>query len=380
MRSLFDDTGRDVASLVGAESGAVAATGWDALLQASGIFFNSGTWISVPCASKPETSFRFHPCVLGSAEHQAYTAEQLLLRCTKVLHALLSLSRADASPDGVLDMEACLGDAGFSDALSHLAVLASAHLHSRLERADHGFDVDMLDDGSTGLSATIALQGDVAGRQIEIETLKSCMRPVFKASNSNTQHCPLVVVYGEPGTGKSFLADHVLSRLENQFKANEGEGAAGAVVEYSLKTQARGRDAVRDGLHRMGLALHDKIGVGASASVDDVLGSDSKPPRLRHFLLQKRFVIVADDADTEGCSELLLHVPQSTQPCALVLTSQYGSDIILQLEGSLRSGDLVRIQLQCFEPEVSMQLVDSVCSHDDYALSRGSCWLGSRRF
>jgi hypothetical protein len=127
----------------------------------------------------------------------------------------------------------------------------------------------------------------------------------------------------------------------------------------------------------MGLALHDKIGVGASASVDDVLGSDSKPPRLRHFLLHKRFVIVADDADTEGCSELLLHVPQSTQPCALVLTSQYGSDIIRQLEGSQRSGDLVRIQLQCFEPEVSMQLVDSVCSHDDYALSRGSllAWL-----
>ena len=131
MRSLFDETGRGVASLVGAESGAVAATGWDALLQASGIFFNSGTWISVPCASKPETSFRFHPCVLGSAEHQAYTAEQLLLRCTKVLHALLSLSRADASPDGVRDMEACLGDAGFSDALSHLAVLASVMTEAR---------------------------------------------------------------------------------------------------------------------------------------------------------------------------------------------------------------------------------------------------------
>jgi hypothetical protein len=142
----------------------VATTGWDALLQASGILFNSGTWISVPCASKPETSFLFHACVLGSGEHQAYTAEQLLLRCTKVLHALLSLSPADTSPDGVLDMEACLGDAGFSDALSHLAVLASAHLHSRLERADHGFDVEMLDDGSTGLSATIALQGDVAGK------------------------------------------------------------------------------------------------------------------------------------------------------------------------------------------------------------------------
>ena len=120
MRSLFDETGRGVALLVGAELGAVATSGWDALLQASGIFVNSGTWISVPCASKPETSFRFHACVLGSGEHQAYTAEQLLLRCTKVLHALLSLSPADTSPDGALDMAARLlimynNDARFTD-------------------------------------------------------------------------------------------------------------------------------------------------------------------------------------------------------------------------------------------------------------------------
>ena len=131
------------------------------------------------------------------------------------------------------------------------------------------------------------------------------MRPVFESS-FNGRHCPLVVVYGQPGTGKSFLADHVLSRLENEFKANEGEGNAGAVVEeYSCKIQARGRDAVRDGLHKMGLTLYDKVGVGASASVDDVLGSDSKPQRLRNFLLKKRFVIVADDSDAEGCN---LHI------------------------------------------------------------------------
>jgi hypothetical protein len=168
------------------------------------------------------------------------------------------------------------------------------------------------------------------------------------------------------------LADHAVSRLENEFKANEGDRsrAGAALEEYSFKIQARGRDAVRDGLHRLGLTIYDKLGLGSSATVDDVLGSDSKPQRLRNFLQKHRFVIVADDCDAEGCSELLLHVPPSTKPCALVVTSQYGSDVIPQLEGSARAADLVRIHLDCFQPHVSLQLVDAVCGHDNYSSVR----------
>ncbi len=76
---------------------------------------------------------------------------QLLARCTKVLHPLLNLSHADTSPDGVLDIEASLGDTNFFDALSHLAVLASAKLHSTIELTDRRFDIELIDEESTGL-------------------------------------------------------------------------------------------------------------------------------------------------------------------------------------------------------------------------------------
>jgi hypothetical protein len=263
-------------------------------------------------------------------------------------------------------MEESLGEAHFFDAMAHLAVLVSAHLHSAIERSDRRFDVEIIDEGSTGLSATIAAQGDVAGRQEEMEKLNVAIRPVIDPS-VHDKHCPLIVIDGQPGTGKPFLADHAVSRLENEFKANEGDRsrADAALEELSFKIQARGRDAVRDGLHRLGLTIYDKLGLGSSATVDDVLGSDTKPQRLRSFLQKHRFVIVADDCDAEGCSELLRHVPQSIKPCALVVASQYGSDVIPQLEGSASAADLVRIHLDCFQPHVSLQLVDAICGHDN---------------
>ena len=171
--SLFHASGGELSPLVKAALGAAPTSEWDAVLRASSIVFHSNTWIHVPCASKPESSFRFHSCVLGSSECQAYTAEQLLACCTKALHPLLNLAHADTSPDGVLDMEESLGEAQFFDALAHLAVLASAHLHSAIERSDRRFDVEIIDEGSTGLSATIAAQGDVAGRQEEIARMLS---------------------------------------------------------------------------------------------------------------------------------------------------------------------------------------------------------------
>jgi hypothetical protein len=48
----------------------------------------------------------------------------------------------------------------------------------------------------------------------------------------------------------------------------------------------------------MGLALAAQLNVGTAASVDDVL------PRLTECLRSHRFVIIADDADSEALGEL----------------------------------------------------------------------------
>ncbi len=315
----------------------------------------------MPCALQLELRF----CGFTVSESQGSLDEVLLARCLETLRPLLNLPRADTSPDGILEMEACLGDVGFFDALTHLAVLASSHLRLKLEQSNPCFEVEMIDEGSMGLSASIAPPGHVTARELEMECLNHHIRPVFESS-FDKRHCPLIVVFGLPGTGKSFLTDHVLSRLENQFKAREGESCWENVEEYSCKFQARGRDAVRDGLHKMGLALCAKLDVGSSASADDILGSNSKPRRLHDFLLEKRFVIVADDCDTQGCTELLYHVPQSTKPCCLILTSMFGFDIISQLEGSFRKSDLVCVHLESFTPKASLQLVNAFCNTHDY--------------
>jgi hypothetical protein len=55
------------------------------------------------------------------------------------------------------------------------------------------------------------------------------------------------------------------------------------------------------------------------------------------FLQNQRFVILADDADADALDELLRHVPPSSKPCALVLTSQFGPAIITDLLKRLRS-------------------------------------------
>ena len=80
----------------------------------------------------------------------------------------------------------------------------------------------------------------------------------------------------------------------------------------------------------MGLALAAQLNVGTAASVDDVL------PRLTECLRSHRFVILADDADSEALGELLKHVLKSSKPCALVLTSQFGSQSTTDILQRLR--------------------------------------------
>jgi hypothetical protein len=270
--------------------------------------------------------------------------------------------------DGNCILEGVFDGGEFFDCLSHLAALASPVLGSIHHSSTNA--VELFDTDQAGLSATVTSHV-LTGRDEEASVVDGCIRPVFALADSSS-HCKLVLVHGIPGTGKSSLADSALSRCDTAYKASDGTGGTGQVVEeYSYKIQARKRDSVRDGLHKMGLSLCGSLGIGSDSSVDHVL------PRLRQFLHMQRFVILADDADEDGLDELLLHLPRSSKPCALIVTSQYGDSLISKINRSDRRDDLVAVELRCFEPKVSLKLVEAICQFSEYAESRAQLqsWL-----
>jgi tetratricopeptide (TPR) repeat protein len=345
---------------MGAPCGMEQASGWNVLCHASAFILNDQEWLSVPRSGEPW----FRACV----SVQGLTHEDLFSRCRKVLQPLLDATPSDVyAADGKYSIEGMFDAREFFDCLSHLAVFASPVLgticHSSVAA------VELLDAEQAGLSATVTSHV-LTGRDAEARVVDNCIRPVFTLGDSSS-HCKLVLIHGIPGTGKSSLADSALSRLDTDYMASDSIGGAGQVVEeYSCKIQARRSDSVRDGLHKMGLSLCHQLGIGSAASIEDVLGSDLKPPRLRQFLQAQRFVILADDADEDGFKELLLHVPRSSKPCALIVTSQFGASLISQIIQSDRKYDIIAVELFCFKPEVSLKLVEAICQSSRYAESR----------
>jgi hypothetical protein len=329
-------------------------SGWDVLLHASTFILNDQEWLSVPSSFEPS----FHACVLV----QGLASEDLFSRCTKVLRPLMNAAVSDVyASDGNCILEGIFDGSDFFDCLSYLAVLASPVLGSK--RCSLVNSVELLSTEQAGLSATVTSHL-LTGRDVEASVVDGCIRPVFHLKDSRS-HCKLVLIHGIPGTGKSSLADTVLSRLETAYKASDIIMSTNQVVEeYSYKMQARKRDSVRDGMYKMGLSLCGSLGIGPSASIEVVL------PRLQKFLQIQRFVILADDADEDGLNELLLHLPRSCKPCAIIVTSQYGDSLISQINQSDRRDDLVAVELRCFKPEVSLKLVESICHSSEYAESR----------
>ena len=101
----------------------------------------------------------------------------------------------------------------------------------------------------------------------------------------------------------------------------------------------------------MGLAL---LGMDSDAPVDKVLGS------LKTFLQKQRFVILADDIDTHGAKELLKNVPKSSEPCALILTTQF-SDAVCDICLGSKVFQFSGIRLDVLKPQESLELVQFTC-------------------
>jgi tetratricopeptide (TPR) repeat protein len=334
--------------------------GWDLLNFAVPVAYNSSKSLMFSCVCPPEWHFEFHSSVVRSKRrHGTFVA--LFRRSMHILQPVLQLADADPSnPESVTAMDRSLGSSVF-DAAAHLVALASTSLHDVIEEElcsmPVKYELDVID---SSMNAYVSSEGEFVGRNEEIGKIERCMRPVFQGSQ---QHCVLALVHGIPGTGKSRLAKRQLELLQRQKSRYK-------VIRHVI--QGRGRGAVRDGLHKMGLALAVQLKVGTAASVDEVL------PRLKDFLQTQRFVILADDADTDVLDELLKYVPKSSEPCALVFTSQCGQDIVKELLKRLRENILsfsfsmnsdTNIQLDKFDPDTALELVGKMClaqKYDDF--------------
>jgi hypothetical protein len=150
---------------------------------------------------------------------------------------------------------------------------------------------------ASGMSATVVADDKFIGREDEMQRINRRVRPLFATQGG--QEKSLVMIRGQPGTGKSCLAKQQLCLVQNEFCVAE----ASAVFANCIP--GRGGDAVRDVLHRMGLDLRFRLGVGSAATVDIVL------PLLTDFLSKNRFVLPVDDVDQRGLEELFRHVPGS---------------------------------------------------------------------
>lgn len=334
-------------ALIGDEYEIQTKSQWSVLVHASSLILNNQDWISIFMSFEPH----FHACI----RVQGLSNEELLSRCFTKLRPLINADVSDFhDANGNSNVEHVFNESEFFDCLGHLAVLASHNLDSLPPSAFV----------STSSSRILI------GRDSESRLLDGCLHPVIALDDSSS-YCKFVLIHGIPGTGKSLLADEALIRLDTAYKECGSFDSDGKSIEhYLFKVQAHSRDSVRDGLHKMGLILCKKLGIDSTALVEDVLGSNVKKARLRQFLQTQRFVVLADDAGKDGFHELLHHLPRSSKPCAVILTSQFGEFLISEINRSYRKEDFIAIELQCFTPDVSLKLVEAICDSSDSAKQR----------
>ncbi len=265
------------------------------------------------------------------------------------------------NPD-VLTLEASLGSKNFFRGMTMLAVLASRS-HSLQEKLATCITHPSLRIKlkfnllTAGMSATVVADNKFIGREPELARLNKRVRSLFQAQDSRENS--LVLIRGQPGTGKSSLAKQHLCLVQNEF----------SVVEHSPVfahcIPGRGSDAVRNALHRMGLDLSSRLDVCSETTIDKMLES------LKKFLFHNCFVLLVDDVDKSGLEELLKHVPASSAGCCIVLTSQMdGIELVAEQLSKKHEFQFDRTQngddvhLQCFTDKVAFELVAQICPGD----------------
>lgn len=346
---------------------------WQIILEALPLVFNSHELTHFQSLANPASQFLFHASLVPSRSGQRSLNAQLFECSVKFLQPLLSCL---SIPESVDDMEAALG-ADLFDARAHLAALSSIALQPLIDEIGKELRVPAAVSVLTlGMNATISAGGVMVGRVVESENFDKCIRPVFSkrpqvSQGGQNDHCPIVLVHGIPGVGKSFFAGRALEKLQKEFDRKS------EFTVYRHVIHGRGVQAICDGLRNMGLALAGVLGIDSDASFEDVIVP------LRRFLATQRFVIMVDDIDPVGLEALLAHVPKSVQQCALILTSQYSIEEIVKTHcqkypSSFTFGDVgmgfdSNIELRLFSEDESMELV-AMCCGSQYA--KFDNWIG----
>ncbi len=334
--------------------------------------------------------------------------ENLFLSCTEVLRPMLDLLDVDhATAEGLKSVECALGSALF-DAMAHMMALSSESFYftKKLDRIVIEKSVTSV---RTGLNAGSS-RGYFVGRNLEIEKYDRFLSPVFQCDTP--QRCPFVLIHGQVGTGKTYLAEALLEqkrqllREEQKKKKTSFQAAQNAVksatemanlqpqnetalvalaeaennariaqVEmdklneitvYSHKIQGRSEQDVCHALYNMGTHL-----------IDEPLPYKEVLRKLYDFLKEHRFVIIADDINEIALAEIFRRVPKSSQPCALVVTTQFGNIVeqYLSKHSQLHEGIFqfqlaqyrdYTIEVGEFDSKNALELVNRICKGLDH--------------
>jgi hypothetical protein len=338
---------------------------WEIIMETLPLVFNSRELTHFQTLSDPAEHFLFDSSVAPSRFCKPKSAAGFFKSCVKFMQPLLSRF---GKPESAEETKEALGSE-FFDALSHLAALSSIKLQPMIDIINRELRIPVsISKLNLGMNATNTTGGwEMIGRIRESKQFDLCIRPVFAKdspppmSQGSDDHCPIVLVHGMPGVGKSFFAGRELEKLQNEFDRSS------QFTVYRQVIHGRGVRAVRDGLRSMGLAL----GIDSEPSEESLLSS------LKRYLGCQRYVIMVDDIDPDGMRELFNRVPKSLQNCALILTTQWKYENVPDNEvnrilmdaqkthsfsfGAMGAAFHSNIELGVFSEQESLSLVTSVC-------------------
>jgi hypothetical protein len=221
--------------------------------------------------------------------------------------------------------------------------------------------VHLINSDGSGISMRPAIAGDESftARDEEKSIIVRIIR--FVMESTSHQACHVLLIHGNPGLGKSLLAQQALRNAQNQIKEKFRQDVTIEVI------RGRGIEVVGEDLVALGHSLGGTIGVASDSSNDVVLAS------LKYLFKKSRYVVLIDDADVEGLARALDLLPASKQRCALIITSQSltPSDVntLLQNAGHA-SAILHHKELQLFTHEECMQLMIKICRDCDALLQK----------
>ncbi len=330
------------------------ATSWEKLQELLPFYFgskDSESSITIHSICNPSTCYPFLN-IFGRKCHKPLFASGL-----KILAPLLDCHIANLnlhSEEHILQIEACLGS-NYFDGLVYLACLSSKSFqHEMIEWYDQK-SIKTRIFGSWGFLSAIGCGDDkFTGREAELKSLEAWVGPLFECSITKQSARSLVIlISGEPGMGKTTLAEHFLNKIQNDFFSKSPN-------VFAFSFQGCGIAAVQDGLKHMASII---LPVQEDAVQDSLT-------ILKEFLSHHCYVLFVDDVDESGLKELMFHAPVSRQGSIIILTSYFVGLFVADSTNSdpdpQKTFLFQQIQLEKFSRDEALEVVRKVCEPSKY--------------